>query len=38
MVKHIILWTLKDEFSTDEKDKIKPVSYTHLTLPTIYSV
>lgn len=23
MVKHIILWTLKDEFSTDEKDKIK---------------
>ncbi len=23
MVKHIILWTLKDEFSDDEKNKIK---------------
>ena len=23
MVKHIILWNLKDEFSTDEKTKIK---------------
>lgn len=23
MVKHVILWTLKDEFSADEKDKIK---------------
>ena len=23
MVKHIILWTLKDEFSADEKAKIK---------------
>ena len=30
MVKHIILWQLKDEYSA--------VSYTHLTLPTIYSV
>ena len=23
MVKHIILWTLKDEFSAEEKEKIK---------------
>ena len=23
MVKHIILWTLRDEFSTEEKEKIK---------------
>jgi hypothetical protein len=23
MVKHIILWTLKDEYSTEEKEKIK---------------
>ena len=22
----------------DERDQLKPVSYTHLTLPTIYSV
>lgn len=23
MVKHVILWTLKDEFSVDEKERIK---------------
>lgn len=23
MVKHVILWTLKDEFSSEEKEKIK---------------
>ena len=42
MVKHIILWKLKEEFSEEEKKQIKAgikegleaVSYTHLTLPT----
>ena len=38
MVKHVILWQLKDELSAEEKSAvkagIKAVSYTHLTLPT----
>ena len=28
----------KGEISDAEKDAAEPVSYTHLTLPTIYSV
>ena len=32
-------WTLKDEtYSKDPTDYTYTVSYTHLTLPTIYSV
>ncbi len=32
-------WTkLRNEKNFSEADKLKPVSYTHLTLPTIYSV
>ena len=42
MVKHVILWQLKDELSDAEKAAVKAgikegleaVSYTHLTLPT----
>lgn len=30
MVKHIILWTLKDEFSKEEKEKIKAEIKTSL--------
>lgn len=28
MVKHIILWQLKDELSAEEKEKVKKVSRT----------
>ena len=29
---------LKEVINTTKKEVLKPVSYTHLTLPTIYSV
>ena len=39
MIKHIVLWELEDKTQADAnaakmKERLQPVSYTHLTLPT----
>ena len=36
IIKYISRW--RDKGGVEDLRKIKPVSYTHLTLPTIYSV